>query len=534
MPLDLRSDHLAIIQEILQRHAPDQEVWAFGSRVQGTARAASDLDLCIRGDEPIGFERLARLRDAFSASPLPFRVDMVDWATTADGFRGIIERNRVAVQKKSLDMVNEWKQVKLGEVLGQKGYIRGPFGSALKRDELQSSGIPVYEQQHAIYGTREFRFFIDEGKHRKLSRFTVQADDLIISCSGTLGRVSLIRDTDPVGIISQALLILRPDTRVISPRFLLQILSSPAGFHSLVSVSTGSVQVNIANRSIIENVDLLLPPLTEQRAIAAVLGALDDKIELNRRMSADLEAMARALFKDWFVDFGPVRAKTEGRPAYLAKEIWDLFPDALDDEDKPVGWRYGALKEVAESPCRGIKPSDVSEDTPYIGLEHMPRRSIALADWAHAGKVTSNKSVFNKGEFLFGKLRPYFHKVGIAAINGICSTDIVVVRPKGKEWGGCVLACISSDPFVNYTDQLSNGAKMPRTSWNDMGAYEICIPDKPVAQTFEDTVAPMLGQIIHNIHESQFLAQLRDLLLPRLMTGEIRVCDAEKAVEVAL
>ena len=105
MPLDLRpdSDYLAIVQEILRRHVPDREVWAFGSRVRGTARDASDLDLCIRGDESMGFERLGRLRDAFSASVLPFRVDVVDWATTAEGFRGIVERDRVVVQSVSGD-----------------------------------------------------------------------------------------------------------------------------------------------------------------------------------------------------------------------------------------------------------------------------------------------------------------------------------------------------------------------------------------------------------------------------------------------
>src|SRR5213080_22116 len=109
-------------------------------------------------------------------------------------------------------MAVEWRKARLGDVLGAKGYIRGPFGSALKRGELLAAGIPVYEQQHAINGTREFRFFIDEKKYAELSRFTVRPHDLIISCSGTLGRVSVIREGDPVGIISQALLILRPDT----------------------------------------------------------------------------------------------------------------------------------------------------------------------------------------------------------------------------------------------------------------------------------------------------------------------------------
>ena len=132
-------------------------------------------------------------------------------------------------------------------------------------------------------------------------------------------------------------------------------------------------------------------------------------------MNETLEAMARAIFKDWFVDFGPTRAKAEGRTPYLAPEIWELFPEALDDEDKPVGWKPGSLGDVAASPRRGVSPADVSEDTPYIGLEHMPRQSIALTEWEGAGKVTSNKSVFKKGELLFGKLRPYFHKVGVVS-----------------------------------------------------------------------------------------------------------------------
>jgi type I restriction enzyme S subunit len=288
------------------------------------------------------------------------------------------------------------------------------------------------------------------------------------------------------------------------------------------------------NREAAHSITICLPSLPEQRAIAGVLSALDDKIELNRRMNATLEAMARALFRDWFVDFGPTRAKMQGRPPYLAPEIWSLFPDRLDNEGKPEGWEMGTLGDVAESPRRGVKPSEIPEDTPYIGLEHMPRRSIALSEWEGAGKVTSNKSAFRKGEFLFGKLRPYFHKVGVAPVDGICSTDIVVVRPKRKEWLAYTLACISSDDFVEFTNAASTGTKMPRTSWNAMSTYETCLGTEEVAAAFNHLVAPMIESIIANIHESRTLAQTRDLLLPRLMSGEIRVAEAEKIVEEAL
>ena len=259
--------------------------------------------------------------------------------------------------------------------------------------------------------------------------------------------------------------------------------------------------------------------------------ALDDKIELNRRMNETLEAMARALFKDWFVDFGPTRAKIEGRDPYLAPKIWDLFPDKLDEDGKPEGWEFGCLADIADSPSRGVRPSEVSEDTPYIGLEHMSRHSVALTEWGEAGTVTSNKNVFKRGEFLFGKLRPYFHKVGVAPIDGICSTDIVVIAPRSPHWSALTLACISTDDFVNYTNTTSTGTKMPRTSWKTMGQYELCFSTVRVAQAFEGTIGLLTTRIVSNIHECKALSQSRDLLLPKLMSGEIRVGDADKVVQ---
>ena len=137
-----------------------------------------------------------------------------------------------------------------------------------------------------------------------------------------------------------------------------------------------------------------VPGAKEQAEIVGIIGPIQNKIDLNRRMNETLEAIARAIFKDWFVDFGPTRAKTEGRTRYLAPELWEQFPDTLNDEGKPVGWEQGTLADIAESPRRGVSPTDVWENTPYIGLEHMPRRSIALAEWGSAEKVKSNKTQF--------------------------------------------------------------------------------------------------------------------------------------------
>ena len=161
----------------------------------------------------------------------------------------------------------------------------------------------------------------------------------------------------------------------------------------------------------------------------------------------------------------------------------------------------------------------------------MPRRSIALSAWGGVGKLASNKSAFNSGEVLFGKLRPYFHKVGIAPIDGVCSTDIVVIASKAVEWSAFVLACVSSAEFVGYTDQSSTGTKMPRTNWTTMGDYRTCLPAAPVARAFQDAVQPMLEQIVANVHESHTLAVQRDTLLPKLISGKIRLRDAARQME---
>src|SRR3990172_8436080 len=156
---------------------------------------------------------------------------------------------------------------------------------------------------------------------------------------------------------------------------------------------TGSTMPKLTQGNM-NRIPLLTPPLVEQRAIAHILGALDDKIELNRRMNETLEAMARALFQSWFVDFDPVRAKAEGRDPGLPKPVADLFPDRFEDSElgeMPAGWEVGTLSDVADHPRRGVRPEGIGASTPYIGLEHMPKRCIALSDWGVADDLESNK-----------------------------------------------------------------------------------------------------------------------------------------------
>jgi len=324
-------------------------------------------------------------------------------------------------------------------------------------------------------------------------------------------------------------------------------LATNQGFHSLVvrdgflpefvyylllndverlkSYAVGSTFQELSG-STLRKMKYVIPPLPEQRAIAGILGTLDDKIELNRRMNETLEAMARALFKSWFIDFDPVHAKAEGRDTGLPPNVAALFPESFEDSELgpiPRGWRVGKLGDVAISPRRTVRPADLGSETPYIALEHMPRRSIALTEWGTARGVESGKFGFEKGEILFGKLRPYFHKVGVAPLAGVCSTDIVVLAPRTEGWYGFVLEHVSSIPFVEYSNAGSTGTRMPRTSWGEMARYPVALPTEEVAKEFSNRVCPLIDRMVLAVHESNALAFLRDTLLPKFLSGELRL-----------
>ena len=145
-----------------------------------------------------------------------------------------------------------------------------------------------------------------------------------------------------------------------------------------------------------------------------------------------------------------------------------------------------ALGEVAKQRRSGVKPEEIDAESPYIALEHMPKRCIALTQWSNADGLASGKFKFEQGDILFGKLRPYFHKVGVAPLDGVCSTDIVVVQPKSNLWFGFVLGHTSSAEFVDYTDATSTGTRMPRTNWADMARYKVVLPTLEVSKAFTD------------------------------------------------
>ncbi len=327
----------------------------------------------------------------------------------------------------------------------------------------------------------------------------------------------------------------KPDCCLV-PEYVGYYLRSPAFRQAMLAMSTMSTRASL-NNEMIGKLEISFPSRDIQVRIAAVLKSLDDRITLLRETNTTLEAIAQALFKSWFVDFDPVRAKMAGRtPDGMDEATAALFPDSFEESELglvPRGWRVGTLGEVAQTARQQLQVSDLHADLHYVGLEHIPRKSLSLMAWGSAEGLESTKAVFSEGDILFGKLRPYFHKVIIAPFSGVCSTDILVCQPITSDYFGVVAMHLFSETLIDYADRLSNGAKMPRVNWKDLAAYPICIPPAEIAAELNDAMRPLVARMMANMHQAQTLATLRDTLLPRLISGQLRLPEAEVLIEEA-
>ena len=284
---------------------------------------------------------------------------------------------------------------------------------------------------------------------------------------------------------------------------------------AMQSASRGTTQDNLSLDKLLR-FDLLIPSLPTQQRIAAILSAYDDLIENNTRRIAILEEMARRLYEEWFVHFR--------FPGYEAVEF---------DGELPMGWHSAALGDLVEEKRDAVQPDAIDPDTPYVGLEHIPRRSITLREWSTVATVQSTKLLFVENDILFGKIRPYFHKVSLAPVQGVTSSDTIVLRAFSPDYLHLALCCASSDAFVDHATQTSNGTKMPRANWTVLKDYRVVVPDASLLADFNAFMTPLLQSLkTHNRKNANLRAQ-RDLLLPKLVSGEIDVSEAEKAMKAA-
>ena len=301
------------------------------------------------------------------------------------------------------------------------------------------------------------------------------------------------------------------------------------------AMATMSTRASL-NNEMLERLEIDAPSIVEQSAIGAILGTLDDKIELNQKMNQTLEEIAKSIFKSWFVDFDPVRAKAEGRPTGLPPEISDLFPDQLVDSEIgeiPKGWESTRISKIAKKVSEKYKKGENWSEEKLIDLSRMPSKSIALNAHGKGAELSTSVCKFKKYDFLFGSIRPYFYKAGICPFDGVSNTSVFILRSIEDFDREFIYLYSSSDQVFEQSIQYSDGTKMPIIKWQDFQDFSFALPDKTLRKHFSEIVRPMVERLICNVEEEKILSELRDTLLPKLISGELRIPDAEKFLEEA-
>ena len=339
------------------------------------------------------------------------------------------------------------------------------------------------------------------------SKKECQIGDLIFCVRGSTGRMNWADQTYSLG---RGVCSIRGNS-ISDTKFIRYCIEWK--LDGLLNLAGGSTFSNLTADTI-RNFPIPYP--ASRRKIAAVIGTYDDLIANNTRRIKILEDMAQTLYREWFVHY-----------RYPGHEDVPMVESTLGSI--PQGWEIGELGDIAESVKRSIKPRDADAETPYFGLKHLPRKSIALSNWDVVAGVNSTSLAFKKGEILFGKIRPYFHKVGVAPLDGICTPSTIVIRPLKDEYFAITLGCVSSEHFIDYATAVSQGTTMPSVNWNVLVKYPVVIPPPAIARRFDALVRDVVDKIHNLIFQNKNLRETRDLLLPKLITGEVDV--SELAIE---
>jgi type I restriction enzyme S subunit len=406
--------------------------------------------------------------------------------------------------------VKTWHCRKLGELLEVK------HGFAFPGEYFSANGTHIVVTPGSFYDGGGFKRKEDKEKWYRgpvPAEYVLKEGDLIIAMTeqaeGLLGSSAIVPSSDLYLHNQRIGLIEFRDTTQVDKKFFYYLFNSRPIRQQIRGSASGTKIRHTAPSRIAEvNVDLPLLPL--QRRIAGILSAYDDLIENSQRRIKILEEMARRLYRAWFVHF-----------RFPGHEGCRLVDSPLGEI--PEGWEVLVLGDIAEEMRRNVIKGKLDEPRPYVGLEHIPRCSLALDAWDTTTDLGSNKLEFKKGEVLFGKIRPYFHKVSVAPFDGLCSADTIVVRARSPEYYAFVVAYISSDEFVAHATASSNGSKMPRANWGILKARRVVIPKGKLAVKFSALVADIIVQQQALVFQIQNLRRTRDLLLPRLLSGQIDV-----------
>jgi type I restriction enzyme, S subunit len=442
-------------------------------------------------------------------------------------------------------VAGDWPLLTIAECASHEPYSTqiGPFGEKIRADNYAPTGAPVLRGTNVNPDGRfhddDFVFIDSELAETEFGKFVCEADDVILCHKGTLGKIGVIpkKSRFKKYVMGNSMMKVRCDRSKLEPLYLYYWLCSRDGqdyiFSRVSQVGVPQIQRPL---STLREAVLPVPSLAEQQVIVAVLGALDDKIELNRRMNATLEAMARALFQSWFMDFDPVRAKLDGRPpAALGLATAAFFPDSYQDSPLghiPKGWDVKTVDEVCTV---GIGKTPPRMEHHWFSENPADLPWVSIRDLGIAGVFISHTS-----EFLTAEAVEKFRVKRIPDNTVVLSFKLTMGRvaiTDGEMLSNEAIAHFRLNPDTTFGpeylycylkgfsyDQLGSTSSIATAINSDMvRGMRVLVPPKAIAEAFEHLVKPLFGQIKNIQKQSHTLATLRDTLLPKLLSGELSV-----------
>ncbi len=563
-PIDITTNQRKTVLALLASHLPNTTAWVYGSRIKWTARPESDLDLVVfAAPEQTG--RVSNLREAFEESDLPFRVDLFVWDEVPEQFRKQIEAEHVVLVERSGEpfegrssvVLGDWVNYRLENCMAAIIDYRG------KTPRKTPSGIPLITAK-VVKGGRiktPTEFIAIEEYDSWMRRGLPRMGDVLVTTEAPLGEVAQLGRQRVA--LAQRLILLRGKPGILNNRFLKFLMQSAPVQDQLRARASGTTVVGIKQREL-RQIGILVPPIQEQRSIAHVLGTLDDKIELNRRMNETLEETARALFKSWFVDFDPVRAKAtlkhhetaypQGRSdwtieparAYLDSmdpNIAAVFPDSFVDSELgpiPAGWEVRTLGDLCNKPEYGYTASAKKEPTGAKFLRITDINKGAWIEWESVPYCDISSKDFDKyrlldGDILIARMADPGHGCMIEeGRQAVFASYLIRFRPVRKHYARLLQFWLRSDAYWELVRGRGGGTTRVSLNAKVLSEFSLVVPTCNLVDAFRKQADTLRARVVANSAESRTLTALRDTLLPKLMLGEIRIKDIAPLEAVSL
>ena len=546
-PLDIRPDHLEIVKSILREHLSlEVQVWIFGSRADWLTKDSSDLDIALEGKRELSQELLGILKSSFEDSALPFSVDIVDLNRVGEPFRRVVESQRIPLP---IGGNGVRRNVKMNGVSTKSdnnshtspstlppGWRELAFSDAVLVNpsvRLSRGDTYPFVDMASVNGDRKPAMATEQREFKGGGSRFQRGDTLMARITPCLenGKIAQYVPMDSVGEAhgSTEFVVIRGRPEVSDTDYSYYLTKWDGVRQYAISQMTGTSGRQRVPTEALNHLEIPLPPLEEQRAIAHVLGTLDDKIELNRRMNETLEAMARALFTSWFVDFEPVRAKMDGRwrrdkslPC-LPADLYDLFPDRLVPSqlgDIPEGWEVKALGEFAQvvygAPFASAKFNEAGDGLPLIRIRDLATHNpTVFTDEQHP-----NGTLIKPGDIVVGmdgEFRAHIWKGTAAWLN----QRVCHFRPHSGTPRSFLFEALIGP--LSYFERAKVGTTVIHLGKTDIDSIMLLSPPSELLSPFDSFTEPMVDQIVANAAQNQGLAEQRDVLLPSLVSGEVRV-----------